>query len=309
MDRNWKSSGLNIKAIREWCHQFEDGNITSEEAQLQFLFLLSKFMYFGQREISEMLRAIYRDLFKCKAIHDIRRKNSNTLEQKFLVQEFEKVLSRTRFLGIGNPSESGTYLLYRFRQENKLGKGLFISSAEIFKDVAKTDANGKEEFHSVIADPNVDNYIFIDDLTCSGDQAEKYSKKLIPKIKALKPDANVSYFVLVATDTAIKHLEAKSAFDEVNAVFKLDHTFKCFDKNSRYYSEEDIVFDRTATKKYCEQIDFKLEGPGYELGFDRSQLLLGFEHNTPDNVPPVFWSEGKDGNPWKPVFKRYHKKY
>jgi hypothetical protein len=39
------------------------------------------------------------------------------------------------------------------------------------------------------------------------------------------------------------------------------------------------------------------------LGYKDSQLLLGLEHNTPNNTLPIFWSEEE----WSPIFKRYGK--
>jgi hypothetical protein len=47
---------------------------------------------------------------------------------------------------------------------------------------------------------------------------------------------------------------------------------------------------------------------GHPLGYKDGQLLLGFAHNTPDNTPPIFWSEGHR-EPWSPVFIRYDKQY
>ena len=48
-------------------------------------------------------------------------------------------------------------------------------------------------------------------------------------------------------------------------------------------------------------------GEKHALGFEDSQLLLGFHHNIPDNTLPIMWFDGPDRVPWKPIFRRYPK--
>lgn len=297
----WQDSDLTTKKVQTWYKQFNENTKTSANEQVQFLFLLSQFMYFGKKEMDEMLVTLFRDLFKFPILRNIRKENNDTFDSTFLNDEFAKILERTRFIGIGNPSESGSHLLYSFRTLNKLSKSLFISENEILKEVQLPDG----DVITRIRDENIDCYIFFDDLTCSGSQAMKYSSGIVKKIKEKTPDAKVYYFVLVATKSAIELLES-SVFDKVDAVIKLDESFKCFNSNSRYYGNEDAeYFDRLFTKSICEKYDQALQGKDNILGFDRSQLLLSFYHNTPDNVPPIFWSE----NNWSPAFKRSNKIY
>ena len=47
--------------------------------------------------------------------------------------------------------------------------------------------------------------------------------------------------------------------------------------------------------------------PEYPGGWGNNQLLLGFQHNTPDNTLPIMWAEGDASRPWTPAFKRYAK--
>lgn len=308
--RAWKDSDLNLAQVKSWYSQFNKDHNPLKNEQVQFLFLLSHFMYFGKNEIQEMLRSIFRDLYKYPTIHHIRKQYSDTLDEDFLNGKFEEDLKKTRFLGIGNPSESGPYLLYRFRQINELPKKLFINCSDAFKYVETKGANGRDRLDVKIADGDVKNYIFIDDITCSGSQAHAYSLNEIAAIKKLNPQAKVYYFVLIATENAIEFLQNNTVFDGVDAVFKLDGSFKCFEFDSRYYQNENsLEYDREFTRDMCKKYDKLLAGEKYELGFQQSQLLLSFEHNTPDNVPPVFWSDGSITKQWKSPYKRYHKKY
>ena len=55
-----------------------------------------------------------------------------------------------------------------------------------------------------------------------------------------------------------------------------------------------------------EQEEALEKSKGNSLGFKDCQLLLGFNHNTPDNTLPIFWYDEKNYN-WYPIFKRYKK--
>ena len=112
--------------IIKWLANFE------EKERIQALYMLSQFMYFGSLQMRNLLKAMFRDIFKYRKIKEIRKANSNTLDLGLINKEFDKALKNTLFLGIGNPSESGQHLLYFFRQENNLSKKHFINSHEIF---------------------------------------------------------------------------------------------------------------------------------------------------------------------------------
>jgi hypothetical protein len=111
-----------------------DGQTTSAQIEREHaLFLLSQFMYFGSRELRELLRALYRDLFRYPIIEKIRRNNNDSSDLELIREKFRDELRHTRFLGVGNPAESGVHLLYYFRQENGLPTELFLDSQRLFK--------------------------------------------------------------------------------------------------------------------------------------------------------------------------------
>ena len=92
--------------------------------QTSFILGSVKFEHFSSHSLG--------DLFRAPLVHAIRRANNDIKDITFLDVEFCKELACTRFLGVGNPSESGHHLLYYFRQENSLPKAAFINSHEIF---------------------------------------------------------------------------------------------------------------------------------------------------------------------------------
>lgn len=111
--------------------------------------------------------------------------------------------------------------------------------------------------------------------------------------------------MLFGTEYGINQVKAVGVFNNVNAVFTVDDSFKAFSDDSRYYftPPDELIekdFARATVEKYGPLMNFPA------LGYRDCQLLVGLFHNTPDNTLPIFWTEA---NSWKPIFKRYHKIY
>lgn len=294
-DTIWKDKKINGQH-EPWLQNFINSDSHIQEKQkINALFLLSKFTYMGNDETRAMLKSIFRDMFKYEIVKQIRFHNSDTVDIDFIDSEFNNELSRTRFLGVGNPSESGIHLLYYFRQENKLSKQFFINTHEVLNiDVSPIE----------LRDADIKRYIFLDDFCGSGSQAVSYSTSLIEKIKTIDSSIECCYYMLCGTTEGINHVKRNTKFDKVDAVFCLDETFKCFGPASRYYVDVDTsVIDKDFSKDFCHHYGAIISR--YPLGYRDGQLLIGFFHNTPDNTLPIFWSE----NDWIPIFKRYDKIY
>lgn len=279
----WRTNFKDI-GLQQWLDNFdnyEDRGLAIE--------LLSQFSYFDDTMIREMLLSLYRDLF----LYPIRQKILNNSELNL-----EEEIDKTRFLGMGNPSESGTFLLYYFRQINNIQKKLFIDS-------------GKVEFG---INSDIVRYVYIDDMSISGSQIVDYTTNdkytiTAKKIKASNPNIEINCYLLFATEEAIIKIKEKNIFNDVKAVFELDDSFDCFSTRSRYLKDK---MKRETTikmlKKYKQNYDNApdLKGDDIVFGYNKSSLLLGLNHNTPDNTLPFFW--GKSNN-WQPIFMRYGKNY
>ena len=287
--------------INNWLDNFSDNTADIVKERLHALYLLSQFMYFSSREMRELLKSLYRDLYKYPIIQGIRRANNDTIDVDYINHEYAKELKNTRFLGVGNPSESGAHLLYYFRQENSLPKNLFINSHEIFDSIT---ADGTQNF----LDPVITRYVFIDDFCGSGNQAKKYSESLIQAIKNISTSVEVYYYVLFANKTGLDYVSTNTLFDRSDSIFKLDDTFKCFGSNSRHKPQDlpsiDWGFAYNTARKYGLRL-----WKDYPLGYDDGQLLIGFFHNTPDNALPIIWFDDPSNLAWNPIFRRYHKIY
>lgn len=293
-------------------------NFNTESEKKHALHLLSEFMYFGSVQVRQLLKALYRDLYRYPIVRDIRLANGSTLDETTIEPEYHKKLYKTKFFGVGNPSESGAHLLYFFRQENNLSKTLFIPSEEIFDY-----STGIPQ----LKNPGLEYYVFIDDFCGSGSQAKGYLGRIASEIKRLKPTAQIFYLMLIGTTDGIKNVVDTKLFDEVSTVVEFDKTFKCFSDDSRHFDSDNAFQNKVESKDMAyryglpliEKIirreyplltepEIKVLADKHALGFNDCQLLLGFHHNTPDNSLPITWYDEDDGI-WNPIFKRYNKKY
>ena len=306
--------------IYEWLANFETPSIgTADQRKLNALYLLSHFMYFGSREMRELMRVLFRDLYKYPIIKAIRKSHNDTTDIDLINRKFSQSLSNTLFLGIGNPSESGSHLLYYFRQENGLSKKNFIHTHEIFQRqpisysriIAALISNQKSKYAGVftLRRPEITRYVFIDDFCGSGHQGLMYSENVVQDIKSLNSKIEVSYFVLCGTTKGMNVLKTKTQFDVVKCVFELDESFRCFSPCNRYFPSPwpNDVMPHIA-QQMCRFYGHRLE-PSSPLGYGDCQLLLGFFHNIPDNTLPVFWSHRSCPIRWRPIFRRYTKIY
>ena len=294
-DKIWEDRVKNPE-IEDWLNNFD--SIWGNE-RLQALYLLSNFMYFGYVQMRELLKSMYRDLFKYPLVEQIRRANEDTVDVKFINKEFKKILERTRFLGVGNPSESGYHLLYYFRQENSLHKDYFIHAHKIFKIQRK----GRP---ATLREPEIDRYVFIDDFCGSGTQGIDYSDDVLHELKDIKDDVFAAYYVLFATEDGLDRVRSNTLFNSVECIFNLDSTFKAFNEDSRIFTNSINGIDRESVKEMCLKYGSRLF-PYCPLGFGDCELLIGFHHNIPDNTLPIIWYDYPDVQPWKPIFKRYPK--
>lgn len=290
--------------VNRWLAQFNTAEDIADDAELQMLFLASNFLYFGAREIRALLRSLFRDLYQYKILESIRKARSDTLDLAVIEEEYRSKLTNTRFIGVGNPSESGSHMLYYFRQENRLGKEYFINSHQVL-----STSRFFSKYHTTkVRNPTIEHYVFIDDLCGSGSQAQDYCKSIVEPLKRLRKGARVYYFTLFATSFGLEQIRNLQWFDEVATVVELDESFKCFSDKSRIYSSVGAPIDKEKAHQISHRHGMKLAAK-FPLGWRDGQLLLGFFHNTPDNTLPVIWHDDPEGQSWTPLFRRFPKQY
>jgi hypothetical protein len=282
------------KEIEDWLSSFSESGPGGVNERLHMLHLLSNFLYFGIREMRELLRAHFQYACQRPAITKIRKDNSNTVNLTLIDAKLQEAISRTRFLAVGNPSESGQHLLYYFRQENNLVSGLFPNQFELPGFPGANDIHGEGY---------VDHYLFIDDICGSGQQIEQFSEKVIKTLSA-HSKAKISYCPIFATSDGLDYARKNTAFSEVCCLMELDASFQCFSPTSRFYKDNKL---RAEAERICYYYG-RILWARNPLGYKNSQLAIGFNHNTPDNTLPIFWSEHPALLPtWSPIFRRYSK--
>jgi hypothetical protein len=263
-------------------------------------------MYFGSREIRVLLRSLYRDLFLCPMIQDVRSELGPSATDGELAERVRLELSLTRFFGVGNPSESGVHLLYYFRQENELGKSNFMDTVSIFGRESRDGVQSR-----VLRNPDLRRYVFIDDICGSGQTAITYSESILVDLLKENQDAKVAYYSMFATSAGLQNIRSQTLFgSNCGAVYELDPTYRCLEAESRYFNANNYEgIDRATACQIAREYGCLL-APKYATGWADSQMLMGFHHNTPDNTINIMWHDNfaHGGSlPWVPAFKRYPK--
>jgi hypothetical protein len=192
------------------------------------------------------------------------------------------LLNATQFTSLGRISESSSYLLYHFRQENDLSKENFVEKDE------------------------TTHIVFVDDFSITGSQACDY----ITEYKADKKwsnDEKVYVLLMIATNEAIIELKKLEGITILPCIV--------MDDKSKVFSDESIAFEgykskyKELAKTMCMFYGEKLSQGLKDMtpfGYAGGGYMFGAYYNIPDNTLPIFWS---NKNNWNYLFKRYNKKY
>lgn len=288
-----------LPVVRTWLDQFTGRTKWSaDEEQHEMLYLLTNFIYFGMNEVRGLLRALYQQVFRYRLIEAIRARHNDTTDRNLINRELAEELHRTRFVPIGNPSESSSHLLYYFRQENSLPKSMFVNAIDLF-----------DEQRNRLKPPDLRRCVIIDDFAGSGQQADRLGRRLVTRLRK-SGTQEVCYYVLVATKRALDKLRAAKdkgpqgvgLFDDVACVYELGDEFQAFSEPSLFYDRDDR---KSMARRIARTYGATLR-PNDPLGFRNGQLMIGFRHNVPNNTLPIF-SAPVDGTGWESPFPRYPK--
>jgi hypothetical protein len=245
---------------------------------------------------------MFRDLFRYPIVQQLRAMLGGTKDTSEIERRFTEELEATRFIGMGTPAESGTHLLYYFRQENQLGRSLFVHQHELLTSAA-TDPDAD------FVTGSLRRVVFIDDFCGSGEQAVRYSRTLLRDLKTVASRRGRTlafhYLVLFGTSSGLARAQRESAFDLVDAVCELDDTYRTFGDNSRVFRRPPDSIDRGTSKHLATEYGLEL-WPDWPLGYEDGQLLLAFHHNVPDNSLPILWFDQAQPR-WIAAFPRHPK--
>jgi hypothetical protein len=289
-------------AVEQWLENFDGAYAPSTTERLHALYLLSKFLYFGRSEIQELLKAMFQDLVRqpltAQARKDLADRSDFTGAHRAFLQE----LSATRFLGLGNPSESAAYMLYNFRTANRLPIELFPNFYELFSKALNSSDNAW-------VDTGVRRIVFVDDFCGTGSQAVELSAKYLPVISQAARNSGISveswYLTILGTSSGLDRVRASTDFAYVESVSELDNSYRSFEPGAQIFSSPPTGITGPEAESIATHYGARL-APAHPLGYKNSQLLVGFHHNVPDNSLPIFWFDEPDPL-WTPIFPRVSK--
>lgn len=270
----WKHK-FTDQEIETWLSNF-DGKVFSESYERELaLWLLANFVYFNEDEVRHLCKILYRDF-----IHEmlIAKKNSGPDTE----DSIKEILNTSRFYNLGRPGESGSYVLYYFRQENDLPLNNFI-------------------YHPDSLSKEITTIVFVDDVALSKGKRGQAVKPIKNAMKKFFQGKKSVFLTFMATKEAIEELEKENIM--VISCMVLDDRNKCFSKES--YVFHHFKEHRSKCNKLAKEYGKRLK-PSHPLGYNNGQFVFGFFYNTPDNSLPIFWSEN---NGWHPIIKRYDKNY
>ena len=167
------------------------------------------------------------------------------------------------FFPLGTSSaSSGSMYLYQYRKELKLSENHF-----------------KQDSFENYLQPNT-NIIFFDDIIGSGNQATRFYNKHL-KGKSIQ----CYYFSLLGLESGISYIRNNAQFKMVIVGEELTSEEMAFTENSQVFNKE----EQCVIKPICEKYG-KLLYEKYPLGYDDTQALIVFPHNTPNNTLPIIWA-------------------
>lgn len=195
---------------------------------------------------------------------------------------FGHALKDVLFFPLGSSSaSSGSMYLYQYRKELRL-----------------SEDNFKQDDFEKYLNKNV-NIVFFDDIIGSGNQSTRFYNKHLKN----KP-AKCYYFSLLGLQEGISHIKANAAFEVVVAGEILTDEEMAFSENSYVFTKK----ERDIIKPICEKYGGLLFKK-YPLGYDNTQALIVFPHNTPNNTLPIIWASNDNETStgerqWQPLWNR-----
>lgn len=266
--------------VKEWIGNFTGKvtDVTDENGMA--CTLLSNFIYYNEGEVKYLCKNLYSSFRQNKIKEFVLMGNSMEGSEKL----FKEYVRKCKISHIGRPSESGCFILYYFRQMNRLPMSMFLERWDDVND-------------------DVCSIIFVDDFIGTGSTTIRFWKSSIIQ-DIINKNKNIVFHYLVPVGL-------KKGIDNVknNTDFKVVCP-QIFGDEYEVFSNESLVFTdaekRDCAKQICESYGNDLEGIDYALGYKGSEALIGFHHNIPNNTLSVIWSSAKG---WRPIFPRIGKTY
>lgn len=182
---------------------------------------------------------------------------------------FGDELNDVLFFPLGQSSaSSGSMYLYQYR-----------------KDLGLSENNFKQDSFEKYLDKPL-NIVFFDDIIGSGNQACRFFNRYL-----VNRTAKSYYFSLLGFYAGFESV-SHAGFERTVIGEVLTEEDKAFSENSGIFQGE----EKLRIKQMCEKYGVRLFGK-HPLGYDNTQALIVFPHNTPNNTLPIIWASS-DNEAW-----------
>jgi hypothetical protein len=240
--------------------------------------ILSWLDNFRPSEIPDALLIL--DQIQYKSDHVIR--NAVSVLARDLKQLLQGSISRTAFLPLGtSSSSSGTMYLYDCRKALGLPEGNFPL----------------QRLDEVLA--SFDSLVVFDDIIGSGKQATRFFKDNLSIY-----NRQIFYAAVFAFQSGLTRVRSDAGFTEVLCGHLISD-------EERAFTDDTAVFPDPVVRERVKQLALGYGQRLYRrhpLGYDHSQALLVFPHNTPNNTLPIIWAgpdnEKTPTEAWNPLWQR-----
>lgn len=213
------------------------------------------------------------------------------------------------FIGSGEHlGKSGTHLLYYVKHAYRA----------IFPDVTSHELSlrFRHEGHLLRQgqlEIKADAIFFIDDFIGTGTQVRKFLRSF----SKLRMEHPPPLYLLLISGFKEARQRVEEEFPQLRGRIvvgekELTVGNRAFDPSSGIFGSD---FERKQAEELCRQIGYALlakyfktdaERRRHALGWENSQALIAFSHNTPNNTLPIFWAAGTyQGRAWFPLFPRW----
>lgn len=235
-------------------------------------------MNYAPSEIEDMILMAQKIQYK----EDYLIRNAITTIAKEIASIFSGNLEDVKFFALGeSSSSSGSMYLYDFRKELRLPESSFPN----------------DDFRKYL--DKVNSLVFFDDIIGSGSQASRFFKKHLSKT-----NAPLYYSSVFGFSEGIQFVKNNTQFKHVFSGITLSSEERAFSSESKIFSD---IKTKTRIEDICQKYG-KLLYPLHPLGYDNSQSLIVFPHNTPNNTLPIIWAspenEKENGIVWSPLWER-----
>lgn len=182
------------------------------------------------------------------------------------------------FVPMGGPGKSGGFISYVFRVQNRI-------EAEQFMDLPSL-----AEQHALPGP-----IVLLDDLVATGHQAAAEWSRFSEGIPG-PPDRRVLLATIVSHEAGRRFVEERSEIEVCSTLELTVRDEPLSPTSSLFEVEAERNQLRRILSKYGQRLAEK-----HPFGYGGSGLLLAFEHSTPDNTFPIFWSSRAG---WQPLLLR-----